>query len=111
LAFREFIINFRNKKWIIKVELIDDSPEEQWLSVSNQPESSIHPEIIEIRVSLAHPFMINFAQIDSEDIEALLRVAAGLALAEKLARQAGQKYTGTIRRNLNDILREALSQP
>lgn len=55
--------------------------------------------------------MVSFAQTDPDDVEALLRVAAGLALAEKLARLAGQKYTGTIRRNLNDILREALSQP
>ena len=37
-------------------------------------------------------------------------MAAALALAEKLARLSGQKYTGTIRRNLNEILREALSQ-
>ena len=60
---------------------------------------------------MAHPFMVRFAQTDAEDIEALLRVAAGLALAEKLAREVGQRYTGTIRRNLNDILREALSKP
>ena len=79
--------------------------------MSDQPAADGHPEVIEIRLALSHPFMVSFAQTDPEDVEALLRVAAALALAEKLAREAGHRYTGTIRRNLNDILREALSRP
>jgi hypothetical protein len=67
--------------------------------------------ILEIRVSLAHPFMISFAQTDPEDVEALLRVASAFALAETLARKSGVQLAATIRRNLNDILRDALSQP
>jgi hypothetical protein len=66
---------------------------------------------LEIRVSLAHPFMICFAQTDPDDVEALLRVASAFALAETLARQSGVQLAATIRRNLNDILRDALSQP
>lgn len=110
LAHREMTIDFRGKQWQIKVELSDEPEESQWLTVSDQFGSETAPNVIEIRVALAHPFMVNFAQTDPEDVEALLRVAAALALAEKLARLSGQKYTGTIRRNLNDILREALSQ-
>ena len=60
---------------------------------------------------MAHPFMVTFAQTDAADIEPLLRIAAALAIAEKLARRAGVKSAGTVRRNLNEILREALSQP
>jgi hypothetical protein len=109
LADREFKVDFRGETWLIRIELTDDPAEGQWLSVSDQvPDDG--REVIEIRVSLAHPFMVSFAQTDPDDIEAL-RVASALALAEKLARLAGQRYTGTIRRNLNDILREALSQP
>ncbi|MDE0711187.1 MAG: ATP-binding protein [Rhodospirillales bacterium] len=110
LAHRELTIDFRGKQWLIKVELTDEPAESQWLSVSDQLGSDAAPNVIEIRVALAHPFMVNFAQTDPVDVEALLRVAAALALAEKLARLSGQKYTGTIRRNLNDILREALAQ-
>lgn len=111
LAARELQIRFRDRDWLIRVELTDDPAESQWLSMSDQPSVDGRPEVIEIRLSLAHPFMVSFAQTDPEDVEALLRVAAGIALAEKLAREAGHRYTGTIRRNLNDILREALSQP
>ena len=60
---------------------------------------------------MAHPFMVTFAQTDADDIEPLLRIAAALAISEKLARRAGVKSAGTVRRNLNEILREALSQP
>lgn len=69
------------------------------------------PDTIEIRVSMAHPFMIMFAQTSAEDIEPILRIAAGIAISEKLARRSGVKSAGTVRRNLNELLREALSQP
>lgn len=111
LVERELTIRFRNQDWIIKIELTDDPSEGEWLSVSNQSPSDNNPEVIEIRLSMAHPFMLRFAQTNPEEIEALLRVAAALALSEKLARYAGHRYTGTIRRNLNDILRESLSRP
>ena len=109
LVSRELSIRFRDQDWVVRVELTDDPSEGQWLAVSNQSSIDGRPEMIEIRLSMAHPFMVRFAQTDPEEIEALLRVGAGLALSEKLARRAGHRYTGTIRRNLNDILREALS--
>jgi len=108
LASRELDIDFRGERWHIKIELTDEPSEGQWLSISDQPPADGR-RVIELRVSLAHPFMVRFAQTDPDDVEALLRVAAGLGLAEKIARQSGQRYAGTIRRNLNDILREALS--
>ena len=111
VASKEFRIRFRDQDWTIKVQLTYDPAESQWLSMSDQPSGNGQPETLEIRLSLAHPFMVRFAQTDPEAVEALLRVAAALALSEKLAREAGHRYTGTIRRNLNDILREALSKP
>lgn len=110
IASREITIEFQGQVWLIKVELTDEPSESQWLVISDQSGNGTNPEVIEIRVSLAHPFMIKFAQSNSSEVEALLRVAAALALAERLARLSGLKYTGTIRRNLNNILREALSK-
>ena len=60
---------------------------------------------------MAHPFMVRFAQSDPEELEGLLRVAAAVALAEVLATSSGVRGAGTIRRNVNEILREALSEP
>jgi hypothetical protein len=110
MAAREMTIDFRGSKWVIKIELIDDPAESQWLSISDQPAMNGFPQIVELRVSLAHPFMIRFAQTDPDDVEVLLRMAAGIGLAEKLARLAGHRYSGSLRRNLNDLLRTALCQ-
>ncbi|MDZ7840897.1 MAG: ATP-binding protein [Gammaproteobacteria bacterium] len=111
LAHRRFDIRFRDKDWSINVELTDDASESQWLALSDVAESTQEPRRLDIRVSLAHPFMVRFAQSDTEDVEALLRVAAALAVAEVIARDSGVRHAGTVRRNVNDIIRDALSEP
>lgn len=111
LAGRKFDISFRGNIWSINVELTGDPSESQWLTVSDTPETRTSPRKLDLRVSMTHPFMVRFAQRDTEDIEALLRVAAAIGLAEVLARDSGVRMAGTVRRNLNDILRDALSEP
>ncbi len=111
LAARCFDIRFRDKYWTINVELTNDPAESQWLVVSDMVETRKEPRRLDIRVSMAHPFMVRFAQTDTEDVEALLRVAAAIALAEVLARDSGVRKAGTVRRNVNDILKDALSGP
>jgi hypothetical protein len=71
------------------------------------PESGSR-EIIGLRIALLHPFMVRFAGSDREKIEPLLRVAAALALGEKLSRSSGVALAGSVRMNLNRLLREAL---
>ncbi len=110
LAKQELNIDFRGQPWLVRIELSDDPAEGDWLTISDLGKTNGSPETIEIRLSMAHPFMITFAQTDADDIEPLLRIAAALAIAEKLARRAGIKSAGTIRRNMNEILREALSR-
>ncbi|MGY3485411.1 hypothetical protein ACVW1C_003294 [Bradyrhizobium sp. USDA 4011] len=112
LAMRELRFNFRGAPWLIRIELSDDPAESDWLSISDRGSGQDQePDTIDIRVSMAHPFMVAFAQTDPESIDALLRVAAALALGEKLARMSGVRSGGTLRRNMNQILREGLSQP
>lgn len=110
LARKEFNIRFRDKDWHVSIELTEDPAESQWLVFSDVAASTEQPRRLDIRVSMIHPFMVRFAQTDSEDVEALLRVAAALALAEVIARESGVRHAGTIRRNVNDIVRSALSE-
>jgi hypothetical protein len=112
LAGRRFEIQFRGRAWSINVEITNDPAESQWLVLSDSaPQAPGAARRIDIRVSMSHPFMIRFAQADPEEVEGLLRVGAALAVAEVLARDSGVRAAGTIRRNVNDILREALSEP
>jgi len=112
LAARRFEIHFRDRAWSITVEITNDPAESQWVALSDDRQASIDPpRQLNIRVNAAHPFMVRFAQSDAEEVEGLLRVAAAIALAEVLARDAGVPRAGTVRRNMNDILREALAEP
>lgn len=110
LATRELTVKFRGQVWVIHIELSDDPAEGDWLTVSDQQSSDGGAEKLEIRLAMAHPFMVLFAQTDPSNIEALIRVGSAIAVSEKLARRAGVKLAGTIRRNVNEILREALSR-
>ena len=110
LAARRFDIRFRKCQWSILVEITNDPAESQWLTFTDTPPTSGTPRRLAISVSVAHPFMVRFAQTDAEDVEAMLRVAAAIALAEIVARDSGVRNAGTIRRNINDILRNALSE-
>lgn len=113
IADRTFTISFRETDWQIKVQLDNDAATREWLFVSDSDAGSVpsQPRRLSIRVSLAHPFMLRFVKSDSDDVEALLRVAAALAVAEVLARDSGVRLVGTVRRNVNDILREAFAAP
>ena len=111
IVVRELRIPFEGRNWLIKVELVNDIAQREWLSFSDQPSRRDNPNVLEIRLNLAHPFMVRFAQTDSQEIEALLRVAAGLALSEKICRIGGIKLAGTIRMNLNNLLGGTLSKP
>ena len=110
LASRCFAIEFRARLWEITVELTEDPAEGEWLSVTETAGSGEQPRRLGIRVSMAHPFMVRFAQTDAEDVDALLRVAAAVAVAEVLARESGVRMAGTVRRNVNEILRDALAE-
>lgn len=102
-------VNHALKHWSITIELIDDISHEEWyeLSQNNKQKSEIE---VHIRMNLAHPFMDRFVSPDGDEIIPFTRLAAGLAIAEITAREAGVRQAGTIRRNLNQILR-SLSGP
>jgi hypothetical protein len=109
LAKREIGLAFKGETWRISIELSDDPANGDWLSLSDVPKVHAAQRLIEIRVSYTHPFMTRFAARGGDDLEGFLRMAAALALAEALARNNGVKMAGTVRRNLNEILRDALS--
>jgi len=117
LAARRIVnVRFRGEHWQIILELTNDPAIGDWLTISNRVEAPTNANEaparrLGVRLSLAHPFMMQFGGIRAAEIEPLLRVAAGLALAEEAAYAAGIKYASTIRRYLNELLREGLSRP
>lgn len=114
-AQRIIDIEFDQRRWRIVLEMTDDPAVGDWLEVSeaalrNAPAGSEGREMIGLRMSVVHPFVSRFAAADRDKLEPLLRVAAALGLAEKLAREGGVRGAGAIRSNVNKILRDALSR-
>lgn len=107
-----FSLKEGSSTWRVSVELANDPALTDWYMHSHRPPDKSNPEHqVQIRVNLAHPFSERFAITDAEEVEALLRLAAGISIAELTAIQAGvSPSVRTIRRNLNQLLREALAQ-
>jgi hypothetical protein len=107
-------IDFLSQRWRIIVELSDDPAVGDWLSLSDAVlrdsgvEETDGVRQIGLRLALRHPFMERFAGADSDQIEAILRLGAALGLAETAARESGVRLAGTIRTNVNELLRTAM---
>jgi len=114
-ATREIDIELREQPWRIILETTLDPAIGDWVSVSDRSDilhSATRQRVrqVGVRMSLAHPFMDRFCGADENTIEALLRVAAAIVLAETAARDVGATLTNTIIRNINELLRNGLSR-
>jgi hypothetical protein len=113
VAQRTLNLNVRGVSWQIVIDVTNDPAQTDWLAMSDAGARDTEirgPRKLGIRVSLASPFMRRFSGATAEDLEPLLRIAAGVALAETAAREAGVKQAGTLRRNLNELLATGLSR-
>ena len=107
-------VELHSQPWRIILELSEDPAIGDWLEISDKFVEEKHKpkdnayRTVGLRLSLVHPFMERFVGSDPDQIQPLLRVAAALGLAEVAARSSGVRMAGTIRRNINELLREAL---
>lgn len=106
--FKEFKVNFNRIDWRIFIELSYDPSLREMIEVGKHlaPEKSANSneKSIGIRLSLTHPFMIQFAGTDNQKIEPILRMSAAMGLAEIIAKESGAKTQGEIRRNFNELI-------
>jgi site-specific DNA-cytosine methylase len=111
-AEREFTVEFGDTTWTITLELTTDPAVGPWVDIFDRPSKSgqLAHRHLGVRLALAHPFTERFAGPDQENLEPLLRIAAGIALAETVARIGGVKMAGAVRLHINDLLRNALSK-
>ena len=110
LANAEMSFDFWGSHWVVAVHAADADAQSDWLEVGDMETApGIGARCIEIRVAAAHPFMTRFAHRDPEVMQALVRIAAAMALSEVLLRSVGGPNPGAIRRTTNDLLRDVFS--
>jgi hypothetical protein len=105
---REFEIEFNDTKWLVNIELSYDDDIVDWIEIGshvlkNKNENLILRQV-GVRMSLSHPFVIQFAGADKAKLEPIVRLAASIGLAEETAREAGVRQAGAVRMNLNKLL-------
>ena len=110
VANKTVSIEIDGKTWEISIELSNDPAIGEWLSVSDEPWAG-NVKKVKIRMSLAHPFMLQYSGAEVSQIEPLQRISVAIALAEITARESGVRKAGTFRRVINELLRDALSKP
>ena len=114
IVTRDVRVVIDNQNWAIKVELSNDPAVGDWVELTDKLSTTADGELrtIGIRLNLAHPFMIRFGGIDTDPmrLEAILRIACALVLGEISARESGVRAAGTIRRNINQLLRDTFSK-
>jgi hypothetical protein len=108
ILHRGFNVRFNKVNWKISIELSYDPSLTDLIEVGNHlikektSDSSVRQ--IGIRLSLTHPFMVEFVGTDTSKIEPLLRFAAALGLSEVIAKGSGIKTQGEVRRNFNELI-------
>lgn len=103
-------LELSHRKWIVDIELVSDGAIDPWYELA-ESETSGDTTRIQIRVNAGHPFMLRFVSPDGDELVPFTRLAGALAIAEITAREQGVRQAGTLRINLNQILRSALSGP
>lgn len=100
-------IEIYDQIWEISMELINDPVIKDWLSISDDSLNGSTKRVT-IRISLVHPFMLQYSGDEAFQIEPLQRLAIAIAVAEITAREMKIKMAGTFKRTINDLLRDAL---
>ncbi|MCE4064734.1 ATP-binding protein [Chryseobacterium gleum] len=106
--YKSFRVNFNKTDWLISIELSYDTSLNELIEVGNHliKEASTESNIrqVGIRLSLTHPFMVQYAGTENSKIEPILKMAAAMGLAEILAKESGAKGQGEVRRNFNQLI-------
>jgi hypothetical protein len=104
---RDFDLRFNKTDWKVSIELSYDPSLKELIEVGDSfikekvNNSSVRQ--IGIRLSLTHPFMVEFAGADTNKIEPILRIAAAFGLSEIIAKDS-YKNQGELRRNFNELI-------
>lgn len=108
VADRVIRLSVDGYEWTLNVELATDPAVGDLITVHHFDYTTRQ---VGIRIAVAHAVFENFGCTSSSCLESVIRICSGLVLGELLARASGVRQANVIRRNLNDLLRDALSRP
>ncbi|MEP5339660.1 MAG: ATP-binding protein [Algibacter sp.] len=108
---KKFPLNISNIDYMVHIELSYDETINELIQVGDHLilEKDANYKNIGVRLSLIHPFMVEFAGDDHKVIEPVLRLVVALGLSEIIVKKSGAPVT-ELRNNMNDLLLGSLSK-
>lgn len=114
---RESSIEINGETWLVTIELSQAPGLEEWVAVrdteagpagarAKRGKKSVRR--LGIQIATEHPFMQKWVR-NANDLEAVLRIATGIALAVITAREIGAGKTYTVLSHLNAYMFDALA--
>jgi hypothetical protein len=103
-------LTIKGEIWEITIDTTDDPARTEWLTIRDSKTSGRGVRRLGILMSVSHPFMQRFGGATADDVEGLVRLGVGLAIAEITARESGVQMAGVLRRNLNELLGGVLAR-
>ncbi|MEJ7745311.1 MAG: ATP-binding protein [Luteimonas sp.] len=108
------LLDCAKQKWEVCIRTTVDPAEGDWLRIAERyvrhQENGERFRCVTIDVSLAHPFVTEFLGANSENIELIVRMAAGVALSLLMAEDATGTSPNFALHYLNILLRDALTR-
>ena len=100
-------------EWMVHVEVSYDDSINELFQVGDHivpgDKKTMGYRNIGVRLSLVHPFMVEFAGGDAKIIEPILRIAVAFGLSEVIAKETKSAVT-EVRNNMNELLKGCLSK-
>lgn len=108
---KKFPLNISDIDYMVHIELSYDETIDELIQVGDHliPERTPNFKNIGVRLSLIHPFMVEFAGDEYKVIEPLLRIVVALGLSEIIVKKSGAPVT-ELRNNMNELLLGSLSK-
>ena len=106
---RKLQLEVKGVTWNVTIDTTTDPSATDWVKVRELVHES-HERQLGILFSVSHPFTQRFGGTTAAEVEGLVRIAVGLAMAETVARESGVRMAGAVMRNLNELLGSHLSR-
>lgn len=112
--YKKFPLCLNDCEWMVHLEVSYDETVNEMIQVGDHlvpPDDKTNGyRDIGVRLSLVHPFMVEYAGDDINIIEPVLRIAVALGLSEIIAKETKSAVT-EVRNNMNELLSGSLSKP
>lgn len=111
---RTVVLDCAKQKWEITIRTSVDPAQGDWLRIAERylraQENGLQVRCLTIDVALANPFVTAFVGANNENVELIIRMAAGVALSLVMSEDATGTSPSFALHYLNSLLRDALAR-